>query len=353
VGGDDNNYAKLVPSSTTFVTYCSWINAAMNKYVQAHPNYSFSWSGGQNQITQNVLGDLNVTTYEAWAGTSPDVTGGDGVKRNKGYVNAEAGGADLVFTYTPKNQGDPTNVRFIQACNESLTGSPYQIYLDNGPSATPFYDDRGISGTAANGGQLANDVSWFQDRPLDTEPRLMARVPTAEGPNEIDTYSDVQFQVVVAVDNGPIANTAITDNITLYGGLWWGYNYWNNDNVTMTALDPNIDPLNTDSETYTVSAFDDPNGPLPDGVTSVPEPTGLFWATLMIPLAARRRRDARIPETEPPARPRSSHSAPITKVISPIAATPSRRPPVDGTGVLSTASWPSRTRGGESSRPPT
>ncbi|MFI5382039.1 MAG: hypothetical protein ACHRHE_22315, partial [Tepidisphaerales bacterium] len=182
-------------------------------------------------------------------------------------------------------------VFFIQAYNESLTGSPYQIYLDNGRSATPFYDAGGISGTAANGGQLANNVSWFQDRPLDTEPRLMARVPTAEGANEIDTYSDVQFQVVVAVDNGPIANTAITHNITLYGGLWWGYNYWNNDNVVVTAVDPNVDPLNTDTETYTVSAFDDPNGPLPDGVTSVPEPSGLLWAALMIPLAARRRRN--------------------------------------------------------------
>ena len=201
VGGDDNNYAKLVPTPERKVTYCSWINAAMNKYVQANPTYQFSWAGN-NATTQSILSDLDVTTYEAWAGTSPDVTGGDGVKRNKGYVKAEAGGANVVFTYTPK-QGDPTSVRFIQAYNESLTGSPYQIFLDRGTSATPFYDDKGISGTAYNAfGRLANNVSWFQDRPLDTEPRLMARVPTAEGPNEIDTWSDVQFQVAVAVDNG-------------------------------------------------------------------------------------------------------------------------------------------------------
>jgi hypothetical protein len=140
------------------------------------------------------------------------------------------------------------------------------------------------------GGQLANNVSWFQDRPLDTEPRLMARAGTAEGANEIDTNSDVQFQVAVVVDNGAIPMTAITHNLTLYGGLWWGYNYWNNDNIPVAAADPAVDPVNVDSETYVVNSGDDPNSP--NLTDAVPEPGCLALVGIAIPLLTYRRRRA-------------------------------------------------------------
>jgi hypothetical protein len=300
VGGDDNNYAKLTPydagaaanlMKARFITYCSWINREMNNFVATHPTYSFSWAAANDPVNTRLSGDLNVTTYNAWAATSPGVVGGDGVTRNFGIVNKEAGGANIVFTYTPK-AGDPTNVRFIQAYNESLTGSAYQTYLDiPAGKATPFYDAYAYSGTAANGGRLANNVSWFQDRPYDTEPGLMPRVPTAEGANEIDTNSDVQFQVAMVVDNGPAAG-GVTDALTLYGGLWWGYNYWNNDNIPVAVGDPATDPTNNDSDTYAVNTYDDPLSP--EHTDLVPEPaTGLVWAAVGIPLLARRRRDGK------------------------------------------------------------
>jgi hypothetical protein len=301
LGKDDNNYTKLTPyvnggaanlMNAQFVTYCAWVNAAMNSYITGHPNYKITWAGAADPFNVNLPGDLNVTTYTGWAGTAATVNGADGGSFTRPYNNAEVGGANFAFTYTPKaGSQDPKNVRFIQAYNQSFTGSNYEIRLDTPATATtPFYDEKYYAGTAANGGRLANNVSYFLDSACDTEPQLMARVPTAEGANEIDTSSDVQFQVIVAVDNGPIAGTAITDNLTLYGGLWWGYNYWNNDNIPVAVADPNVDPLNTDSEPYSVVDYSDPLSP--DQSTFVPEPAGLSLLAGSIALAARRRRKA-------------------------------------------------------------
>lgn len=294
VGQDDNNYTKLTPYAAdpatlkpTFVTYCSWINAAVTAYAAANPTYQFSWARdlgpGQQPIT---AADFDVTNYTAWAGTSNNVTGGDGTVYNRNQTNQDAGGASLAFTYTPTGT-DPKNVRFIQAYNESYTGGAYSIHLDRGRSATPFYDATGLSGTSANRrGQLAGNKSWFLDSAYDTEAKLLGIAGSAEGPNEIDTSSDVQFQVAVAVDNGPVAGTAIQHNVVLYAGLWWGYNYWNNDDVGRQAPDPDVDPINADNEPYQVFADDDPNGPAP----FVPEPASVASTLLaLIPLIVRRR----------------------------------------------------------------
>jgi hypothetical protein len=300
VGLDDNNYSKLTPYVTggpanlmnaQFVTYCSWVNAAMTSYVADNPKFKFTWAASNDPFNVNLPGDLNVSSYTAWAATAETVNGADGGSFTRPYVKQEVGGANIAFSYKPKaGSQDPKNVRFIQAYNQSFTGSPYQIRLDAPKAATsPFYDQGGYAGTAANGKQLANNTSFFVDSADDTEPRLMAKVPTAEGVNEIDTSSDVQFQVILAVDNGPIAGTAVTDNLTLYGGLWWGYNYWNNDNVAVAAADPNVDPMNTDSEQYAVYDYSDPSNP--DDTTNVPEPAAFFsLGALSIGLAARRRR---------------------------------------------------------------
>lgn len=292
VGMDDNNYTKLVPYNAanalkpTFISYCSWINAAMTAYCNDPKNkgYTFSWAGAANTIT---AADFNVTNYTAWAGTSNDITAGDGSTYNRNQVNQDAGGASLAFTYTPNvANGDPTNVRFIQAYNESFTGSAYQIHLDH-RRASPFYDDGYAGGTKANGKQLANKSSWFLDSAYDTEDSLLKTAGRTEA-NEIDTSSDVQFQVAAVVDNGPakINGVNYTHNLTLYAGLWWGYNYWNNDDVARQAPDPDVDPVNQDNEDYAVYDNIDPNY---EG--SIPEPASVTSVLLMlIPLASRRRR---------------------------------------------------------------
>ena len=280
-GADDENSSKLVPGPATFITYCPWVNAAMNSYVAANPTYRFSWAG--SAASQFVKNDVSITLYNPWVVNSPNVLGLDGVTRNRNVANQDAGGNVFQFKYTPQGT-DPASVRFIQAYNESLTGSPYQIYLDRGISPTPFYDDRGVSGTAANGRQLANNVSWFQDTPYDTEAKLITRAGTAEGAGEKDTYSDVEFQVVVAVDNG--AGGGFAHNLVLYGGYWWGYNYWNTDTQQVQA-DPDGTPdFTTDPPTYAVSNTDDPNGPAPE---PVPEPAPAALAGVLLLLAAAKR----------------------------------------------------------------
>jgi hypothetical protein len=94
-------------------------------------------------------------------------------------------------------------------------------------------------------------------------------VPTAEGANEVDTSSDVQFQVVLATVTGK--------NVTLYGGLWWGYNYWNSDVARQDPYDdtgtgPESDPGGNEQ----VSIYDDPNGP--NSPEETPEPSTVVLA---------------------------------------------------------------------------
>ena len=69
------------------------------------------------------------------------------------------------------------------------------------------------SAAGQNGG-----VYYFDDQPGLTEAEY-----------EKNPVGDFQFQVFLAVDvpgNGlKIGDNTITDNVTIYGGYWWGYQY--------------------------------------------------------------------------------------------------------------------------------
>jgi hypothetical protein len=291
---DDNNWSKLTPytappgnpNGATLVTSCPWVNSADAAYAAANPGYYFQQASFA--ASQALNSDLSVTIDTPWVVDSPTVQGLDGNNRSRNVVNQDAGGVVFQFKYTPK-PGDPANVRFIQAYNQSLNGGAYQIFLDRGSSPTPFYDARGVSGTAANGRQLANNVSWMQDTPYDTEAQLDRLAGIQEGPNEKDTSSDVQFQVLLAVDSGPgmVNGKRYTDIVTTYGGFWWGYNYWNSDLPGRQEPDPyTTEPFNTAGEP--VSIYEDSYTP-DVGVAPDACPTVFLTGCSLLGLLALRR----------------------------------------------------------------
>jgi hypothetical protein len=217
VGVDDNNTSTLTPNTvnggnntpTFYTAQCPWITTTMNAFVAANPAYSWAWA----VPTFNLQSDLTVSDYSAWVVTSPNTA--NGFPLTGGVAGADAGGADFGLTYTPTAMNSPQNIFFIQAYQEILypgygsAGATTNVKLDNLGKATPWYGGAS-SYTAA--------VSKMGDEPADEEP---------EG--QEGYHTDVEFQTVVAVDNGAgPAGSGITDSLTLYQGAeWWGYLYSN------------------------------------------------------------------------------------------------------------------------------
>jgi hypothetical protein len=216
-GIDDMNTSTLIPNTVNngkntpdfFTGQCPWITAAMNSFVAANPNNTWTWA----VPTFNLMADLTVVDYSAWVVTSPNTA--NGFALSGGVAGKDAGGADFGLTYKPTAPGSPANILFIQAYQEILygrNGNPNpqtNIRLDNGGGAGPQYGGASSYGAAE---------SKMGDEPYDSE--------TDANPSPEGYHTDVQFQTVIAVNNP--ANGK--NNYTLYQGAeWWGYQYTNTD----------------------------------------------------------------------------------------------------------------------------
>jgi hypothetical protein len=61
----------------------------------------------------------------------------------------DAGGADIVISYTPLNSGDPTSVNFLQAFAKNANNTKFTAGVLDTPGGNPvlYYNSRNISGT--------------------------------------------------------------------------------------------------------------------------------------------------------------------------------------------------------------
>jgi hypothetical protein len=152
---------------------------------------------------------------------------------------AEIGGAVMNLSYTPTAaNGAPVinNLHWIQALGgpgQTLYGAAVPSNFDTGSVAygpqsktTPFYDYDVVTGKPTGAaGTLANNGGWFLDRPQVPE---FQRPPGAEYEN--NPVVSVQFQVVLAGDkitpaDPMVPGSKIQNDVTLYGGYWWGFTY--------------------------------------------------------------------------------------------------------------------------------
>ncbi len=231
-GVDDNNTSTLIPSPNVYVASCPWVKTALTTFAAANASWNFTYATEDESAF--VKRDISIFAYFAWVVNQPRVdipdAAGSFFDSNPRLRNQDVGGAVFGFTYTPQGT-DPVNVHFIQAYNESLNGSPFKISLDNGGGATPFYD--GNSTGAAINVDLASGKkgSWFEDRPSDCETGKGPGKPPAAngcaGEGIEDYHTDVQFQVLIAVDSG--RGGGFDHNVKVYGGEWWGYQYSTSD----------------------------------------------------------------------------------------------------------------------------
>ena len=199
------NTSTLVPYGYRYTTYCNWVSGALTTFSNNNAGWNFTWAGPVNSAFSK--NDFTVNQYDAYVVTQPTNKLPNTYKSN--FQNADAGGAIFVLTYQPQN-GNPTNgvggitLHWVQAYNESLKGGPFTSSLDVSAKAktdkVPWYDD----GYAAGFG--GNNSFWFQDRPYDS----IGNSP-----------ANVQFQMFLAADKV----VGGVNDVTLYGGEWWGYTY--------------------------------------------------------------------------------------------------------------------------------
>jgi len=173
----------------------------------------------------NLIGNLDILDYYAWVVNEPDVSAPNGDSYPGDIHNADAGGAAFVLSYKQllATDPDPHTIHWVQAYRQSLDGGPYEIKLDNGGAASPFYDALGAAGTYTLPGG-SGIGSWFLDTPRDCENPGHC---LAEGIE--DYHTNVQFNVFLAVENAP-------RDVTLYAGYHWGYLYTTADTPEPSAI---------------------------------------------------------------------------------------------------------------------
>ncbi len=231
-GIDDWNQANLNPSPSIPVStigQCPWINTGLDNFEATHAGWSHVWASQAEQ--QKVEAGLAINDYFAWVvkepvnlytsngqfWTTPDppLVGNNNVH--------DVGGAVMNLTYNPANAAPGAHVfndlHWVQGLYAyydiygAYTPGNFQTRLDNpfNPNS-PFYDKLGNApGGAA--GKLDGGGGWFLDTPFKIEDDSLPEPP------DHNPVADVQFQVVLADYD------STNKIVTLYGGVWWGYQY--------------------------------------------------------------------------------------------------------------------------------
>ena len=271
-GVDDNNTSTLSPingngTAQYITTMPSWFNAALGNVASGNnngpsgdgygsatnvfsTNWTFAMAAPAALVPQAVL---NSFVYSAWVVTNDGYNlpnGNAAVTYNFG-TGGDVGGANYTLNYTPgaAQPGGPgnaialANVHFFQIVTVlSQFGSDPQngvinnafnttnYFVDNlGSVTTPFYDTAGgTNGTAAAGTQF-----WMDDSPYRCENQSgvpAGRIAGCQADSASDNTNLLsvswQADTFIAVDNNP---GGPNHNVTLYGGVSWGFQYTNND----------------------------------------------------------------------------------------------------------------------------
>jgi hypothetical protein len=238
VFGDDTVTASTI--NIQFFSQCPFIDNGVMAAAYAGYNFIYAGQGDAAGIAQIDPSDFTVSGYTPWVGTSTNVTvpgnlAGTGTSTaSRPVTNAEAGGNNIVISYTPK-AGDPTSINFVQAYIESENGQPFSSGTIDAGGTTPFYNGTGITGTGTQRLPPADPnriplvtsaapgavAGWMVDIPYTCESGLASAADCSGGTDDRTTSATVTFQTFISsqqVLNG-------TTYQVLYGGIQWGYTF--------------------------------------------------------------------------------------------------------------------------------
>jgi hypothetical protein len=196
-------------------------------------DYNFVFAGDKSTAGKNFTpidpSDFNVSAYTPWVGTSPDLTSPGGAVYNRDVEDQDAGGANILFTYTPSG-GAPLFVNFLQAYSLTINKAAPLVAMDNGSAGeVPYYNVTGASGTDHNDVTTvpldADLGDWMLDTPYVCEsgPALGGEgclATTKKNDETITSYVDT-FDVFLEGDE----TFGGKDYNVLFGGFEWGFTF--------------------------------------------------------------------------------------------------------------------------------
>ncbi len=253
-GQDDLNSAST--RSIFYLTSSLLIPQALALGNFPVADYVFAGQGVAVNIPNIPASDFTVSQYKPWVVNNnstanfvsgPDVANGNPVIHSRNITNQDAGGADIVITYTPR-ANDPMDVNFIQAVIDRTSGGNFSRPVLDGASISPYYNDQGIAGTGTTraspdspAGTIplmssAANPAWMVDIPATCENGVNRRAPDpcTGGTDELFPNETVVFETFIESDT----DIGGVDYRVLYGGLRWGYTYGSED----VPLNPSPEP---------------------------------------------------------------------------------------------------------------
>jgi hypothetical protein len=241
VFGDDTNYSTTVDA--TFVTYSNFLlNGMDNAPFNGNGNLPVAFAGDSNGPASGIAnidsGDLSVTQYAPWVVNNNGnaggngMTGPDGNPYNRNITGAEAGGANILITYTPTGN-DPTSINFIQAYIESTNGAEFTGGTIDSTSNSAYYNDKGVSGVGSTTNPIGgipltiegDSNAWMLDIPYTCESGLTSNADCSGGVDDAVTEETVTFVAFVSETMDLNIDDVETPYNVLLGGVEWGYTY--------------------------------------------------------------------------------------------------------------------------------
>ena len=244
-GFDDINTASVNPAGAPYLNATpNWFNLALpNSSSQNNVGWNFNTAA---QWTFTMAGTLapaasiNSFVYNAWVVSQDPYNLPNGNPAQLYTVNGDVGGANYTLNYVP-GANDPggasstttlANVHFLQVVKAisnygddatgQVTSTVTQYFIDNAGNAnSPWYDGNFSFGYAQNGTQ-----KWMDDSPYRFEDQSGVDGASRDGDPTLLSIN-WEANVFIAVDLGATTNTQ--NNVLLYGGRDWGFNYSNTD----------------------------------------------------------------------------------------------------------------------------
>jgi hypothetical protein len=249
---DDSNTSGVLRISSILSSdlgYYSWVTQALAG-ATGSGGYTSNWV--QNDATLDAVSNaIADPVYEAWVCSEPTdltVPNGPPIDRVSSKLTpfgnfTDVGGAAIVLTYTPNPSIPIQNPDWIQVYHGSQGGALEQPTVD---SPTPPFYVNGAKGTPGNGKLTSDGKMWLVDRPFTIEPET-----------EPDPVANEEFASLL------VGSNPVTKQVTIYGGVDWGYTYTAEDQPVITQ--PLSVPITAPPTTYgnKVGAVTNTGGDLP------------------------------------------------------------------------------------------
>lgn len=204
--------------SMQYFTSCYFITNGITAGGFGGYNFVFAGQGVASGIANISASDFTIAQYAPWVvnnnSTTNNITGPDSANYNRDLTNQNAGGANIVISYTP-GAGDPTKVNFLQAFIQNTNNAGFTTgTIDNGTAAGPYYNETGVAGTGTT-----NRTGTIPLTASNTTPAWLVDIPYRTNPT---VTSQVQYFQTFIESNVTIGGTTYA---VLYGGVQWGYTF--------------------------------------------------------------------------------------------------------------------------------